>query len=141
MKFCDVCDNMLYIRLRPSEAEGQEPAVLQYVCKNCGNCIDGHDTDTKSCVLDTNYVDDQTTYKQYATPYIVHDPTLPRVNNIPCPNDKCTKPRGAVDEVIFVKFNTANLRFLYYCTHCGTFWKSGGGAAAAESGGNNAAAV
>ena len=118
MKFCNVCDNMLYIKLNG------DPVTLQYVCKNCGNTEEGGETST---IIDTNYIDDQTTYKQYATEYITHDPTLPRVNNIPCPNEKCTKPREAASEVIYVKYDVANLKFLYHCTHCTTFWKSGGG--------------
>jgi DNA-directed RNA polymerase subunit M/transcription elongation factor TFIIS len=122
MKFCDVCDNMLYIKLR---ANADAPATLQYVCKKCGNSVDGNDTSSKSCIIDTNYVDDQTTYKQYATPYIGYDPTLPRVNNIPCPNKECSRPEGSPSEIIFVKYDFANLKYLYHCTHCKTFWKSG----------------
>ena len=127
MKFCDVCDNMLYIRLEALEAGGGGGSKLVYFCKNCGNSIDGDDTDTKSCIIDTNYIDDQTTYKQFATPYITHDPTLPRVDDIVCPTAECPSRAGtATPEVIYVKYDATNLKFLYHCTRCSTFWKSGG---------------
>jgi DNA-directed RNA polymerase subunit M/transcription elongation factor TFIIS len=127
MKFCNVCDNMLYIRLEATEGNGNK---LVYFCKNCGNSIDGEDTATKSCIIDTNYIDDQTTYKQFATPYITHDPTLPRVNDIACPNAECSSVAGSsaaatTPEVIYVKYDATNLKFLYHCTRCSTFWKSG----------------
>ena len=114
MRFCDVCDNMLYIQLNAG--------ALQYTCKNCGNTVGGGSAG--SCVIDTNHVDDQSAYKQYASPYITHDPTLPRVSNIPCPNAACTRPAAEQNEVIYVKYDARNLRFLYHCCHCSTFWKS-----------------
>ena len=128
MKFCDVCDNMLYIKLEndaPAQPSAENHLALVYFCKNCGNSIKGNDTDTKSCIMDTNYVDNQTSYKQFATPFITHDPTLPRVNNIACPNATCSKPADKEADVIFVKYDFANLKFLYHCTYCSTFWKSG----------------
>lgn len=117
---------MLYIKLK-TDNDGNDDGggtVLQYACKKCGNAV----TSTDPCVVDTNYMDDQTAYKQYATKYITYDPTLPRVNNIPCPNPKCVKPANVKDEVIYVKYDFVNLKFLYHCTHCNAFWKSGGAA-------------
>ena len=114
MKLCDICDNMMYIKVTKAQ--------LQYSCKNCGNTVDGGDD---PCIISTNFVDDQTTYKQFATPYIAHDPTLPRVSNVPCPNTECTRPDAVAPEVIYVKYDHTRLRYLYHCVHCGTFWKAG----------------
>lgn len=148
MKFCSVCDNMMYMRLAndesaaadvvPESAEEAPPeaapaavAALRFYCKNCGYAVDASSTDTKGKMLDTDYKDDQATYSQYATPHIVHDPTLPRVSNIPCPLKGCTRPADVPNEVIYVKYDATNLRFLYYCCHCTRFWKSGQAAAPA----------
>jgi DNA-directed RNA polymerase subunit M/transcription elongation factor TFIIS len=120
---------MLYIKVSSEAADAR--AQLQYVCKSCGNVVDESAEAGASCIVDTNYMDDQTTYQQYANKYITHDPTLPRVRNITCPSDKCTKPPAALNEVIYVKYDFKNLRFLYHCTHCSHFWKSG--AASEES--------
>jgi DNA-directed RNA polymerase subunit M/transcription elongation factor TFIIS len=114
MKFCAVCDNMLYVDL---DADGG----LLHVCKSCANVVRAD----REVVLDTNYVDDYTRYKQYMTPYLKHDPTLPRSTTIPCANgDRCTRPAGAPSEVLYVKYDAVNLRFLYNCVHCDAFWKS-----------------
>lgn len=142
MKFCNVCDNMMYMRLvvdattggqdEGKEEEGEAPPrernTLTYFCKNCGFHVDASSTDAKDKVLDTDYKDDQATYSQYATPNIVHDPTLPRVSNIPCPFQDCSRPAASPNEVIYIKYDPTNLRYLYYCTHCARFWKSGSSA-------------
>lgn len=142
MRFCTVCENMLYISLRPDEAKEGSPLELTYGCKHCGFSTtadeirrakaDDSGADARnggadsSAVLSTDYSDDQTSYKQYATPYIRHDPTLPRVSYITCPNDACSRPPKAPNDVIFVKYDPTNLKYLYHCMYCSTFWKSGG---------------
>jgi hypothetical protein len=80
------------------------------------------DAETDKCVIDSNYVDDF--HKQYLSPYIAYDPTLPRTSNIPCINKTCQKPASKPQEVIYVKYDVTNMKFLYYCCHCGMFWKT-----------------
>ena len=115
-KFCELCDCFLWIELNDNNK-------LQYRCKNCDNVIEYNDT-TSLCVLDNNYIDDDTSYNQYVTKYLKHDPTLPRVNNIVCINKDCGKPKDEENEVIFVKYDFANMKYLYHCVFCDTFWKS-----------------
>ena len=118
MRFCDVCENMMYIML-------DEENRLQYKCKNCMNMVDTSATGAEqSIVLRKSYIDDETKYKQFVNPNIKYDPTLPRVNAIPCANPKCTKPDDKENEVIYVKYDQENMRFVYYCCFCETFWKS-----------------
>ena len=149
MKFCDICENMMFIRLGnvkttdPGVGDGgdddaqalqsggsstkkqkkkqSDPVVLEYECKNCGRVLLGEDL----CILETNYMDDRNIYKQYMSRYISHDVTLPRVKNIPCPT--CGDEKNKEDDdsaVTYVKYD-ANLKFLYFCERCETFWKSG----------------
>lgn len=106
--------------------------VLTYFCKNCGKVEEAATTNATNAtgsdpsqIMFTNYADDQTTYKQHVTRYIKHDPTLPRVLNIPCPNPKCTRPSTLSEKVIIVKYDYNNLKYLYHCEHCEVFWKSG----------------
>ena len=129
LKFCPACDNMQYLHVEPAAADdpGSLPRLM-YRCRHCGTDVAADDTDTRSCVLYTNYAEPQTAYRAFATPYIAHDPTLPRVSYIECANRACTRPGGAAPEVIYVKYDVANLKFLYHCVHCGAFWRSGGGA-------------
>jgi hypothetical protein len=136
MKFCQQCDNMLYISLRPDERKDDKPLSLTYSCKHCGYFVTGDDIADEAkaagreggdaAVLSIDYTDDQTAYKQYATSYITHDPTLPRASHIVCPNAACTRAPEAPNEVIYIKYNQVQLKFMYYCTYCKTFWRTGG---------------
>ena len=116
MRFCEKCNNMLYIKVNSTN-------VLQYNCKNCNN-VTNHDQDEKQsiCVLESSYTEDIATYKQFMTPYIKYDVTLPRVNNITCPNPQC--PKDKEKEVIYIKYNHMNMKYLYFCCGCDNFWTS-----------------
>lgn len=115
MKFCKVCDNMMYLRL-------DEEDRLTHMCKTCG---DVENDDTTRCILGKNYVDDEVKYQQYVNPNIKFDPTLPRVNGIRCVNSSCSKPSSEDDEVMYIQYDTENKRYMYYCCFCEQFWKSG----------------
>ena len=112
MKFCKVCDNMLYIK--------SEDSRLTYYCRHCNFSND--EAPGSHCIFENSYVDDDLRFKQYATDNIKYDKTLPRVNNIKCPNGDC-KRNGKEEEVIYLKYDQENMKYLYYCCHCSTFWK------------------
>lgn len=119
MRFCDVCDNMMYLNL-------DENDELFYRCKNCHHAVasgEGMAGGTAPCVFGNKYIDDETKYRQFINPNIKFDPTLPRMNTIKCVNAKCTKPTGSDEEVIPFKYDRQNMRFMYYCCFCETFWK------------------
>jgi hypothetical protein len=130
MMFCEACANMLYISVKPDERLEGKPLCLTYSCKHCGFFVTGDELaargEADSAVLSIDYADDQTAYKQFASPYIMHDPTLPRVRHIACPSAACTRPADAPNEVIFIKYNQVQLKYMYYCTHCAAFWRTGG---------------
>lgn len=138
MRFCEVCNNMLYLSLHP-----QDDTRLMYHCKNCAYEEDarehapngggdgsgsssGNGKRGATAVLGRNYIDDETKYQQFVTPYLKYDPTLPRLNTIECVNPRCTKPPGKDNEVIYVAYDSTHLRFMYHCCFCETFWKSAG---------------
>lgn len=75
-------------------------------------------------VLGKNYIDDETQYEQYLKPAIKFDPTLPRLNTIECANPLCSKPAGKDNEIIYIKYDHTNLRFMYFCCYCESFWKT-----------------
>ena len=128
MRFCKGCDNMQEIVLRGGPSADAPDALheLHYICKHCGLSEPAAPDGSSALVMSTDYSDDKTSYMQYATPYIRHDPTLPRVSDIECPNGKCSRAKGAPNEVIYIKYDATNLKYLYHCTHCSIFWKSGG---------------
>ena len=54
------------------------------------------------------------------------DPTLPRINNIPCPNSACDCNRAknpVPTEVIYMRYDDINMKYIYICTICDNIWK------------------
>ncbi len=128
MKFCDKCNNMYYIRISNNDTEGEEKSEesnnLVYYCRNCGN--------NESNIIDTICVS-KTQIKRLEQKMISNineftklDPTLPRVDNIPCPNQECpTNSKDPVErEVIYIRYDDERLKFIYLCTHCDKTWKN-----------------
>jgi DNA-directed RNA polymerase subunit M/transcription elongation factor TFIIS len=99
-----------------STSEESSTTQLTFECRNCSHS----QTFDDSCVINSDYTDDQASYKQLMSSRLKHDVTLPRVDNIPCPTCTAKKQKGVV---LFVKYDT-NLRYLYMCETCDTFWKS-----------------
>jgi aspartate carbamoyltransferase regulatory subunit len=61
--------------------------------------------------------------------YVKLDPTLPRVYNIPCPNENCTTNAVEDDErsareILYIRYDENNLKYLYMCTTCNQTWHS-----------------
>lgn len=117
MRFCSLCNNMFYVKV-------DDDTNLVYYCKFCNNSEQESKDKGSVLVIDDNKVDDNIRYRQYLNKNIIHDPTLPRVSNIVCPNTKCTKKAGSENEVIYLKYDYANMKYLYYCCHCEHFWKT-----------------
>ncbi len=137
MKFCDYCENMLYVSVEDE---------LLFRCKNCNfvkvqdkpvdgssipvlhqNYAEGKDAKPKEegdeCIMDINYADDTRSYKQFITKNIKYDPTLPHVNNIPCTNAECRLGKGDTANTIYIKYDHVNMKYLYFCCHCEHFWR------------------
>jgi len=123
MKFCDNCQNMLYISVENDAAKSEQQAYkLTRKCKNCNFTIE--EGITAECIVSSARGDTNVNYKKYMSKYIKFDPTLPRVNNIKCANaDKCTKAATQDDEIIYIKYDHINMKYLYMCCHCDHFWK------------------
>lgn len=59
--------------------------------------------------------------------YTLNDPTLPHETSgaIKCPNDKCPSNKGeTTPDIIYIKYDSVNLRYIYICTRCDIRWKS-----------------
>lgn len=118
MKFCTKCDNMYYIGIR------EEETVLSFYCRNCGH-VD--ETTTTGCVLNTQLQKKDQNYHHIVNQYTKFDPTLPRIYNIHCPNIQCnsnTDKNAPPAEIIFMRYDDANLKYIYICSVCDTTWKT-----------------
>lgn len=121
MKFCEKCDNMYYIGIN-----AEDPNKLTYYCRNCGN-IDETIHEEGVCVLDTQFKKGEQKFNHIINKYTKMDPTLPRIYNIRCPNSACdtnktgeTKPA----EIIYMRYDDSNLKYIYICSTCDTTWKT-----------------
>lgn len=143
--FCRQCDNMLYMSFRDTgdqHSTNDKPELL-YHCKHCkleltADAMRADQRLLSAAVHTENYEDDQASYKQFINPYIREDPTLPHVTDIECANPACTRPPEAMRDVIIIKYDSTNLKFLYHCAHCASFWKSGASGIAEHVGNANA---
>ena len=122
IKFCKICNNMYYMKIDKEKEEQQ----LQYWCRNCGDSqiISSEDS---NCVLERNYNKGEKHYKDFINKYTSEDVTLPRVDNIVCPNKNC--PCNNVNdpekrEVIYIKYDNEDIKFIYLCCVCKTAWKN-----------------
>ena len=121
MKFCDKCDNMFYIRVS-EENEDDTSDSLVYYCRNCGNSESN--IIESICVSKIQIKRSEQKIMNTVNEFTKMDPTLPRLDNIPCPNQECPSNNGSDKEVIYIRYDDTNLKFIYLCVHCDKIWKS-----------------
>lgn len=138
MHFCTVCQNMYYIKL-----SGENDDKLIYYCRKCGHTDDTITTNSANiCVSRTDIKSSTSSFEHIINKYTKLDPTLPRIHNIKCPNIHCRSnrsdsPSGATKEggehkgkvngnpeIIYLRYDDANMKFVYICSQCDTVWKS-----------------
>jgi DNA-directed RNA polymerase subunit M/transcription elongation factor TFIIS len=86
MHFCVKCDNMYYIRLGAGGQDPSDTTSLYHYCRNCGNEDKIKET---ICVSKLQLKHNTQSYSNIINKYTKLDPTLPRINNIKCPNEQC----------------------------------------------------
>lgn len=129
MKFCEVCDNMYYIGI--NEKDGNQ---LTYYCRNCGH-KDNTLASENICVLNTQLKKREQKFNHIINEYTKLDPTIPRIYNMKCPNTMCETNQessrggggGQVSkrcEILYIRYDDANMKYLYMCTTCDTAWKT-----------------
>mgnify|MGYP001184014261 FL=1 len=117
MHFCSKCDNMYYIKL--AEEDGSK---LIYYCRNCGH-EDSLITAENICVNKTQIQHKEQSYAHIINNYTKLDPTLPRTKTIKCPNKSCTAASEGGQEVIYLRYDDTNMKYIYLCSVCNTVWK------------------
>jgi len=123
IRFCKICDNKLYHQVTDDN--------LLYYCRICGE-TDSEVTGTNVCVLNIQYNNTDVTgsFETLINRYTKYDPTLPHLS-LPCPNEKCKINQGEKKDkeqkeadVIYIRYDNANMSHLYMCTECDYLWKS-----------------
>jgi DNA-directed RNA polymerase subunit M/transcription elongation factor TFIIS len=119
MHFCSVCSNMYYIRINSDNTN-----QLVYYCRKCGN-EDKLLAIENVCVSKTQVKKSDQTFNHIINKYTKLDPTLPRVNTILCPNSDClTNTEDKEREIIYIRYDDANMKYVYLCSECDTVWKT-----------------
>lgn len=129
MHFCKNCQNMYYIRI-----DSEDTNKLIYYCRNCGNednFLNVHNESENAlqqdsiCVSKTLIKKNEQTFNHFINKYTKLDPTLPRTNKILCPNPEClTNTKDEKREIIFIRYDDVNIKYVYLCYTCDTTWKS-----------------
>lgn len=120
MHFCDKCQNMYYIKIDTDDTN-----ILVHYCRNCGNI--NKEINDNYCVSDINIKKQIKKHDNFINRYTVLDPTLPRIDNVPCPNPSCLtndEKKSKSNEVIYIRYDDTNLKYIYLCTHCNHTWKT-----------------
>lgn len=123
--FCPTCKNYLYLTQEDSHNEEKQvlEQTLRRICRNCGYQAE----DKKGgLILEMNLKEKISEgYKILMNEFTKYDPTLPHVNTIKCPSLDCaTNTKGEQKDVIYLKYDAINMKFLYICNVCNTQWRS-----------------
>lgn len=101
---------------------------LAHYCRNCGDIDDSDSTKEMQCVLTTHLSQEEQKFHHIMNKYTKLDPTLPRIYSIPCPNEQCPTNKTGDEkksrEVIYIRYDQSNLKYLYMCTICNQTWHS-----------------
>ena len=134
MKFCQNCDNLLYLKIsdsneskepteegedagsassNPPESPLNEKCELKYYCRMCNENYSSDQSD--SCVFNINFNLDNIKKNSFINDYIYDDITLPRAEGIKCPNANCP---DAKPEIVYIQYDKENMKFIYVCLSC-----------------------
>jgi DNA-directed RNA polymerase subunit M/transcription elongation factor TFIIS len=120
IRFCNVCENKMYHQVDQDH--------LIYYCRVC----DTKDTqmNTGVCVLNIQYNDNGTNGGEKPIQHVYNkytkiDPTLPHLA-LPCPNEQCktNKQEPKESDIIYLRYDNAQMKHLYICAECDYVWKS-----------------
>lgn len=121
MRFCPKCSYFLYL-------DATEEKAVSHHCTFCGyRELLQPKSKEEALVLETSFRSGSSAAGAASgiviNEYTLHDPTLPHVNTLRCPNSDCA---SRVDEtkrdVIYIKTDPTNLKFQYICTTCNRQW-------------------
>jgi DNA-directed RNA polymerase subunit M/transcription elongation factor TFIIS len=110
---------MYYISIDPNNANS-----LIYYCRNCGNSDDTLSVENVT-VSKMQLKKSEQEFSHIINKYTKLDPTLPRVNKILCPNVDCrTNTSEEAREIIYIRYDDVNMKYVYLCSTCDTVWKT-----------------
>lgn len=128
MEFCEVCKNMLYMRLAGDTEEtsndDESGPQLSYYCRKCGNEALAGASGT-SCAYRVTFTQRDSAALQPLNAHTKHDATLPIAEQTTCPTANCNEKNS----VRYIRYDDKNIKYIYLCTACNATWtvSNGGG--------------
>lgn len=113
MEFCPVCDNLFYLKINDK--------VLFHECKKCGN---EKEITKSTSIFKQNFTKTNQQFEASVNKYTKLDPTLPRIYTMQCPSTTCVNHTIDRPEIIYVRYNNIDLKYVYLCPLCDSIWKS-----------------
>lgn len=117
IRFCTVCNNYLYLHVDDTTGD------LQRSCRNCGY----KDVAEQGGLVSEMRIE-QLSAEGYnlVNEFTLLDPRLPHLRGtIKCVNAGCQSNQGAAEsDIVYIKYDAENLRYIYICTFCKTNWRS-----------------
>mgnify|MGYP001226293593 FL=1 len=115
IEFCKNCDNLLFLYSEEDEKK------LYYGCKTCG---EKQAKVVNQCIYNNTYdIDLSETIN--SNQFLKEDVTLPTIKdnpNIKCPNADCESVGKDDSEIVYIKYDGENMKYLYVCKSCQTKW-------------------
>jgi DNA-directed RNA polymerase subunit M/transcription elongation factor TFIIS len=110
---------MYYIRINEDD-----PNKLVYYCRNCGN--ENNNLSIENVTVSKLQIKkSEQSFNHIINKYTKLDPTLPRINTILCPNVDCeTNTKDKEREIIYIRYDDTNMKYVYLCSCCNTVWKA-----------------
>lgn len=123
MEFCPDCRNLLSLKIKDGE---NGPVGLSYNCHNCSyHRNEDLGKSATKCVYNNPENVNMMEYYVRRKDRLRHDPTIPHINSIPCPNKECpsnSTGSDAANDIFYVTLNKVRLSNLYVCNNCMTHW-------------------
>lgn len=146
MKFCPTCRYYMVLEVKktPKDADAAPAVSASTTAGGAGGVVEDRPTckdrlfrtcrvcgyqeeDEKGGVILAIDLKEKTSegYKVLLNEFTKFDPTLPHVSNIVCRNEKCRSRTGGVKpDVIYIKYDAVNMKYLYICNVCDARWRS-----------------
>ena len=123
MNFCPDCNNYLFLKIK----NDNDAVSFTYNCRNCGHTTTKTSSALHSVKQQSIYNNpeniDKVRYYAGKKELLRYDPTMPHIDNIPCPNTECishTEP--GKNDIIYLTLDKVKLQQLYICNNCVTHW-------------------
>ena len=101
----------------------QPDGTLVWKCLTCGV----EEPQVGGCLLVETLVQERSSegYRILLNEFTRQDSTLPHVKSVKCPKGDCASNGGGAErDVIYIKYDAINMKYMYICNVCGESWRS-----------------